>query len=142
MKVLVLTVHAVGEHDGTMGCDYAVVDLDAAKARFKRLIALASKVQKEVEALKSLAIWDSTPTIISQANAIKIAGDEVIEKMESHSYAVVEATSINYDEAIADYERTECIVLHASDGDIYWEFYPKHTTVACETAAVPLAGLK
>jgi len=142
MKVLVLAVRAVGEYDETMGCDFALINLDETKARLKKLIKLAKKVGKEVEALKSIAVWDSTPTFVSSANAIKVAGDEVIEKMESDSFVIVEATSINYDEAVADYERTECIVLHASDHDVYWEFYPKHTTVTCETAAIPLSELK
>jgi len=139
VRIFVLAVHATGDFDSTMDCDYAVVSVDDVRPRLTRLMATVARLDEKLFGLKGIEVWDSSPTILSRANAEKLIGEEELEQADqSGGKAIaVEVSKAAWDVALDTCERAECFVLHASEDAVYWDFFPKYTTVGCETAVIP-----
>ncbi len=139
MKIALAVVQTVGEYDSSMDCDYAVINLEC-PSRFKHLLAQAGLLGDRIGALRGIEIWDQTPDIISLDDVARIFGEAALEEADSahdnRTAFVLDASEDALAEVANASERTEGSVMHVSSEEIYWSFYPKHTTVTCETDAI------
>jgi hypothetical protein len=144
MRIFVLAVHATGDFDSTMDCDYAVVSVDDIKPQLTKLMTTVSRLDKTIVGLKGIEVWDSSPTILSLTSMAKLIDEDTLEQVNQSGGDAVEVTVTKraWDAALNKYERTECFVLHVSEDAAYWDFFPKHTTVGCATAVITAALLK
>jgi len=144
VKILVLAVHATGDLDSTMDCDYAVVSVDDVRPRLTRLMATVARLDEKLFGLKGIEVWDSSPTILSRGSIAELIDEDILEQVDQSGGDAVEVTVTKraWDAALNKYERTECFVLHASEAAVYWDFFPKHTTVGCATAVITAELLK
>jgi hypothetical protein len=137
IKIALIGVHAVGDADSSMDCDYAALDFDESAARLTCLCRKARNIQitmEPIHALKGIEVWDSTPIILSRHEALELAGAEKVEQCDNSRRAVtLDVESSKWDRACNQSERIEAVVLHASSHAVYWDFFPKYTTVCCET---------
>lgn len=140
MKVVLVEVHAPGDYDSCADCDYAVLSIEDSAAYLTRVCRAAERAGKGIDGFKGIEIWDSHPVVLSRHAALALAGEVKVDKCEDGP-VVANVSEKKWDQALQQRERTECVVLHA-DGDdetFYWSFYPKHTTLECETREIPLA---
>jgi hypothetical protein len=97
---------------------------------------------EKIAGFESIEIWDTLPHIVSRATALELVGDDTMEAIDSDSDPVaIDAASLLVEAAYEKYERTETMRLHFGKEELYWSFFPKHTTVQCETVQVPHRGL-
>jgi hypothetical protein len=143
MEIIVIPVHATGEYDSTMDCDYALVDAKNLRAKIKKLSRIVKPLAEKIAGFESIEIWDALPNIVSRATALELIGDDVMESMDSSGDPMVlDVASPRFDAACEQYERTEIMVLHFGKEELTWTFVPKHTTVQCETAPLRYSRLK
>lgn len=144
MNIIIAPVHAVGENDSTMDCDYVIASATHVRAKARRLRKDFRTLAKKVVDLEDIRIWDSSMYVVSRAVVVELVGDDRMEQLIDTSGApvILDVATIQFDAAGGNYERVEAAMLHVGEDGVSWSFYPKHTTVQCETGRVEYADLE
>lgn len=144
MDIIIAPVHTTGEDESTMDCDYVIASATHVRAKARRLRKDFRTLAKNVVDLEDIRIWDSSMYVVSHAVVVELVGDDRMEQLIDTSGAPVILTvaSIRFDAACDNYERIEAAMLHVGEDGVLWSFYPKHTTVQCETGRIEYANLE
>lgn len=152
MNIIVAPVHAVGEHDSTMDCDYVIDSAKSLRATVRKLRRTFTALAKKVPTVADIRIWNSAAHVVSRAAVVELIGDDRMEQIITYRMeqiitlygapTILDVASIRFDAACDNYERVEAMMLHVNEDGISWSFYPKHTSVQCETEVIAYANLE
>jgi hypothetical protein len=145
MNIIVAPVHAVGEYGDTMSCDYVIDSADCLRVRVRKLHRIFTALAKKVSTVADIRIWNSSVHVVSRAVVVDLVGDDRMEQtidMSGVPAILKDVASIRFDAACDNYERVEAMMLHVNEDGVSWSFYPKHTSVQCETEVIAYANLE
>lgn len=119
-----------GNDDSTMGCDYALIEIDI--ERIQKYIELLAHLCYDHEDLTEMVFWGNAEFITdSEADPVFALSD------------VTEPVRVEIPEDIGvESERTEYDEMHITPSGVRWSCTPKHTDVRVSTSTVSLEELK
>ena len=150
MRAILAGVHAPMDGAASnIGCDYALIGIDAAKEQVRRFCELARMIATTISKFKCkdntprfecIEFWDTHQIIISRNTAIEVIGEKKINKVTaSQKPAKVVLSRKQWEQAISKYEPVLCSMCHADTESVYWSFSPRGRLQLCETSEIPLA---
>lgn len=133
MRVMFAHVHTNG--DGTLDCDYVILDIDNMRSEIKRL-------SRRAKGLNDVSIYSSAHVVLAYETAERILGVEVLDGLDSTEPVIIDITDEQFTEMMSHDESTECNILRVSSDAFHYEFYPKHTDLLCETQQCQISKLE
>lgn len=144
MKMVIVAVHTTGEFDDSMSCNYGIFDFDELKAAVSKFVKIAAKLSKSEKMTVGLEMYLYEPAVVSFGTAEKLVGKKALNAVDTsgEGFSIVSVSGKAFDLACSHEERTDCNMTHIGEDDLYWSFFPKHTTISCETVRLPVSVLK
>ena len=119
-KTLVMPINIQDDHFS--GFDFGIVELS----------------QSEMDRIRAMSALVKTVKETIHTGAYKlVAWDYAIRVMQTDSDSE-EPDNCRLPLKEPEYPRIDCPCLNVTDTDFFWSFYPKHTSVNCETATMSI----
>ena len=118
-------------------CDFALTPMSAAYvADLLWYMAEVGRLHRADEYVYNVEAWDATPKYFRWNDRLEtirdIYGDPAIDVPRGDPVLLTADPEIKED----DFQRVECRTVQASENEVWWTAYVKHTNVRIETARV------
>jgi len=122
LKRLIMPVHVQDDYFDDYDC--AVAELNQASIDRIRSLSEFVKIARQADdTIYKIVAWDWCGLKVFKSSYSDEPDEEELQLKEPEEY------------------RIDCLCLNVSDDGFYWTFYPKHTSIYCETAAIAVALL-
>lgn len=122
VKRLIMPIHVQDDYFDDFDC--AVAELNQASIdRIRSLAGFVKTARQTDETVYKIVAWDW--------GGLKVLKTDFSEDPDNEELLLKEPEEC----------RIDCLCLNVSDDGFYWTFYPKHTSIYCETAAIAVALL-
>jgi hypothetical protein len=141
MKVLIVPIHAGHEMFEARTGDIALICLKEASSCLEKIIAEAKALKNKWGVSVTLSTYDSLMVLDSDVieNVVTdLKFDRIMAKINKGEPIVSGMTVNQVLEIEQEQESIECIELHVSDTDVWWEFFPRNTDMTYMTGRVPI----